>query len=341
MKYFLFVLLLTAYSVLADSNFDPNARNNPNRHVYSYAINDQVYSPVRFFNNNLRYRIDEHIGQVTVNIGARALTVNTAPLIRYAANLWNRRLRSAQIPIQLTEITQSSPSEVDCWISRANDAQEEYLVPPPSVTDPSHPLTNRYLAYTTLVLPDEMLSHYSVKNFTNPGIVIANTFYFSEEVFTALRALISSKYSEQDIANVIVYFTMVHEFGHTLGLTHPILQHRRIETHGGPLNTDRGDVMSAALTAQLPRGVPDAGIPIMTSNLSYFRTLATRLNRRIVYRDITPTELELAAISMENSCGGSPPSQSKRNVVSSESCKEKPRVFYPIAQSLVPIYQTQ
>ncbi|PHM58975.1 matrixin family metalloprotease [Xenorhabdus sp. KK7.4] len=341
MKYLLLVLLLTTHSVFADSDFDPTARNNSNRHTYSFVVNNQIYSPARFFNNNLRYRIDEHIGQVTVNVGARAFTVDTAPLVRNAANRWNRRLESIHSPIRLTEIPQGTPHEVDFWITRANDAQENYLVPEPPSTDPSRPLVNHALAVTTLVLPDEMLKHYSMRYFENPGIVIANTFYLSEESYSQLRNDLSLRLTHEEIANIMVYSTIMHEFGHALGLTHP-RTNAGYERYGSSINTDRGDILAVAITAQLPRGVPDARVPVMTrASLSYFSSLRTQLNRRVRQTDITPSELELSAINMENACSGLSSSQPKKHIVLSESCKEKPRIFYPIAQALIPIYQTQ
>ncbi|PHM29475.1 hypothetical protein [Xenorhabdus innexi] len=335
MKYSLLFLLLITYHVFAVNNYDPTARYKRNRHVYSAVFNNQIYSPVRFFNNRLRYRIDEHIGQVTINIGERTLTVDTAPLIRDAADMWNQQLASIQSPIQLVEIPQNPPAEVDFWITRANDEQENLLVPSPGDS------RINFYARTTPVLPDEMRNHYASEHFSNPGIVIANTFYTTEKDFNTFKNMLLAKYSEQKIADIFVYFIIAHEFGHALGLAHPMLEDSNyIETRGVPINTDRGDLLSLAITAQLSLGEDDARVPIMTQNPMYFLYLYDqRKSERISSDDIGPSQLELSAIEMENACGSRSSSKYKSNSVSSDTCKEKPDIFYPVALKLLPIYQ--
>ncbi|CDL85295.1 hypothetical protein [Xenorhabdus szentirmaii] len=60
------ILLILSLAVFYAYGYDPNALSNPNRHVCSFAIGNQIYNPAQFFNNNLRYRIDEGLESVTV-----------------------------------------------------------------------------------------------------------------------------------------------------------------------------------------------------------------------------------------------------------------------------------
>ncbi|MCC8380930.1 hypothetical protein [Xenorhabdus sp. PB30.3] len=333
MKYILLILSLSAFYAYP---YDPSAYSNPNRHVCSIALNNQIYNPSDFFNNNLRYRIAENIGSVTVSIHnddgtTRNITIEVAPLVRDAADMWNQRLIARNSPIRLTEIPQGSSSDTDFQITRANDAQQTSL--------------GSDLAETTLVLPPEVQEHITNQVFNRPGIVLTNTFNYPRETFNTIRKTLNEHYSEPHVAKILVYHTIAHEFGHALGLTHPgLLELGGLNEKENKIQLDRsnpGHFFAIAITAEVEQGQANARVPLMTSNDTYFLRLRNQLGRQLEYNDLRPSELELNAIATENACGDSPSPQSKRNVTASEICKEKPRIFYPIAQALIPIYQTQ
>ncbi|PHM65254.1 hypothetical protein Xsto_02236 [Xenorhabdus stockiae] len=334
MKYILLILLFSASNVFATQDYDPAARTNPNRHACSYAIDDQVYSPARYYNNHLRYLIESNIGQVAVFNGGRHYLVDTATEIRHAFDMWRRRLAQRGIPITLTEVPQGPPAEVNFWFSRAE-------------TDPAYNQQgflrqHNIHALTTLILPDQIMNRYVYPLFNISGIVVSDQMYFSDEEFNIFRDALPSGIGDQQIANMLVYYVMSHEIGHALGLHHPNENMRDFEwSHQDPIDLEAGHFYGESITALVPRGAPDARTPLMGADDGYFGRLHDQLGRRLNYDDIGPSELELNAIATENACGGLHSSQSKINVALSESCKEKPRVFYPIAQSLVPIYQTQ
>ncbi|MDC9598209.1 hypothetical protein [Xenorhabdus anantnagensis] len=331
-----FICMILSLATFNSFGYDPEAYLNPNRHVCSMAISNQIYNPADFFNNNLRYRIDENIGSVTVSIDngdgtTRNIVIDVAPLVRNAAAMWNQRLIARGSPIRLTEVPQGSPSEANFQISRANDAQQASL--------------GGDLAETTSVLPTDILEHYVEPEFNRPGMFLTNTFSYSRDFFNTIRRTLNEHYTEHHAAKIVVYQTIAHEFGHALGLTHPgllNLEKRQVSEKEEQIVIDRsnpGNFLALAITAELEQGQSDARVPLMTNNDTYFFHLRHQLDRRLNYDDIGPSELELNAIDMENACGGLTSSQPKRNVVFSTSCKEKPRIFYPITQSLIPIYQ--
>ncbi|MBD2792447.1 zinc metalloprotease [Xenorhabdus szentirmaii] len=339
-----FILLILSLAVFCAYGYDPNALSNPNRHVCSFAIGNQIYNPAQFFNNNLRYRINEGLESVTVVVENEDGTttnfvVDVAPLVRNAANMWNQHFIARHSPIRLTEVPQSPPSEVDFHISRANDAQQNIF--------------NResLQAVTTLVLPTEITSHYLDPDFDIPGTVISNTINFSREDFDSTINALNETYTAQHVAEIIVYYILAHEFGHSLGLTHPRSYSLGNRERRIPIDiANMENFLAIAITAELESDQPDARIPIMldeknededeNQNESYFSLLHAQLGRRVNEDDIMPSNLELNATENENACGGSPFLQSQNNLVSSESCKEKPRIFYPVAQAVIPIYQT-
>ncbi|WP_340607652.1 hypothetical protein [Xenorhabdus bharatensis] len=333
MKYILLILSLSAFYAYP---YDPSAYSNPNRHVCSIALNNQIYNPSDFFNNNLNYRIAENIGSVTIAIHnddgtTRNIAIEVAPLVRDAADMWNQRLIGRNSPIRLTEIPQGSSSDTDFQITRANDAQQTSL--------------GSDLAETTLILPPEVQEHITNQVFNRPGIVLTNTFHYPRETFDTIRRTLNDHYTEHHVAKILVYHTIAHEFGHALGLTHPgLLELGELNEKENQIQLDRsnpGHFFAIAITAELEQEQANARVPLMTSNDTYFLRLRNQLGRQLEYNDIAPSELEINAIAMENECGGSPSSQSKINVSASKICKEKPRIFYPIAELLVPIYQTQ
>ncbi|PHM29474.1 hypothetical protein [Xenorhabdus innexi] len=341
MRYISLVLLLAIFCAYG---YDPASSSNPNRHVCSIAIGNAIYSPAHFFNNNLRYRIDENIGSVTVAIHnsdgtTRNIAIDVAPLVRNAANMWNQRLAARDSPTRLTEAPQGSPSESNFRVSRANGAQQN------SLDESNHRRWD--FAETTLVLPPEIMQRYSNPIFNQSGMVLTNTFRFSRETFDTIRGAISEYYTENQVAKILVYQTIAHEFGHALGLTHPdALAHEDIINGGKETEyqIDSGDpsnFLAIAITAELERGQLNARVPLMTSNDTYFLRLRNQLGRRLNYEDIEPSQLELSAIDMENACSSPPSYQYKSNAVSSDTCKEKPNIFYPKAQALIPLYQIQ
>ncbi|MDC9589616.1 hypothetical protein PSI23_09945 [Xenorhabdus sp. XENO-10] len=343
MKYYVteskmkFICMILSLATFNSFGYDPEAYLNPNRHVCSIAISNQIYNPADFFNNNLRYRIDENIGSVTVSIDngdgtTRNFAIDVAPLVRNAADMWNQRFIARGSPIRLTEVPQGSPSEADFQISRENDAQQATW--------------GEALAHTTLVLPADILEHYAVPAFNRPGMFLTDTFPYSKETFNTIRRTLNEHYTEPHAAKIVVYQTIVHEFGHALGLAHPgvlNLEQLPVSEKEEQIVIDTsnpGNFLALAITAELEQGQSDARVPLMTDSDTYFFRLRHQLDRRLNYDDIGPSELELNAIDMENACGGLTSSQPKRNIVFSASCKEKPRIFYPITQSLIPIYQT-
>ncbi|SFN99831.1 hypothetical protein [Xenorhabdus japonica] len=334
-----FICMILSLAIFNSFGYDPEAYLNPNRHVCSIAISNQIYNPADFFNNNLRYRIDANIGSVTVSIDngdgtTRNIAIDVAPLVRNAADMWNQRLIARGSPIHLTEVPQGSPSEADFQISRPNDAQQAIL----------H--LRESLAQTTLVLPTDILEHYAVPAFNRPGMFLTNTFSYSGDFFNTIRRTLNEHYTEHQAAKIVVYQTIVHEFGHALGLAHPgLLNLERLPVSEKEEQividtSNSGNFLALAITAELEQGQSDARVPLMTDDDTYFFRLRHQLDRRLNYDDIGPSELELNAIDIENACGGLTSSQPKINVVFSASCKEKPRVFYPITQSLISIYQT-
>ncbi|WP_340607675.1 hypothetical protein [Xenorhabdus bharatensis] len=334
MKCILLILLFFASNVFAIQDYDPAVRTNPNRHACSYAINDQVYSPARYYNNHLRYLIESNIGQVAVFNGERSYFVDTTTEIRHAFDMWRRHLAQRGIPITLTEVPQGPPGEVNFWFSRA-EANPEYN---------QQGFLQQYNIYavTTLILPDQIMSHYAYPLFNIAGIVVSNQMYFSNEEFNTFRDALPSGIGDQQIATMLVYYIMSHEIGHALGLHHPNENMNDFEgSHQDPIDLEAGHIYGESITALVPRGAPDARTPLMGADDGYFERLYNQLGRRLNYDDIGPSELELNAIATENACGGFPPSQPKTNIVPTQDCKEKPRVFFPIAQLLVPIYQTQ
>ncbi|PHM63608.1 hypothetical protein [Xenorhabdus ishibashii] len=293
MKYILLFLIFLSSSVFAVNDYDPDAYGNPNRHVFSQIIDHQIYSPAHFFNNNLRYRIDPHINDITIVIGGTIrITVHTAPLVIRAANMWNQHLIAHHSPIRLTEI--GSRGEANFWISTANNEQEDAL--------------GEDFAQTTLILPDDILNNYFDPPFNIPGVVLANEFHYSKNLFTIIRSIFTNTMTEQEVANMIVYQTISHEFGHALGLLHPTINENEerertsLYHQNFSIDTQGRHIIGMAMTAQRPRGQPDANVPIMTSDDSYFYLLYEQLHRRLEEGDIGPSELELSAIEMENAC---------------------------------------
>ncbi|OTA14560.1 hypothetical protein Xvie_03589 [Xenorhabdus vietnamensis] len=330
-----FICMILSLATFNSFGYDPEAYLNPNRHVCSIAISNQIYNPADFFNNNLRYRIDKNIGSVTVSIDngdgtERNIIIDVAPLVRNAAYMWNQRFIARGSPIRLTEVPQGSPSEADFQISRPNDAQQAIL------------RSRENLAQTTFVLPTDILEHYPVPEFNRPGMFLTNTFSYSRDFFNTIRRALNERYTEHQAAKIVVYQTIAHEFGHALGLTHPGLLSLENEKEKRIVidTSNLGNFLALAITAELEQGQSDARVPLMTEDDNYFFRLRHQLGRRLNYDDIEPSELELNAIDMENACGGLTSSRPRRNVVFSASCKEKPRIFYPITQSLIPIYQT-
>ncbi|MCG3463061.1 hypothetical protein L7G72_14645 [Xenorhabdus bovienii] len=327
-----FICMILSLAIFNSFGYDPAAYSNPNRHVCSIAISTQIYSPAGFFNNNLRYRIDENIGSVRVSIDngdgtKRNIDVNVAPLVRDAADMWNQRFIARGSPIRLTEVPQG---EANFQISRANNAQQTSL--------------GEDLAQTTLVLPTDILEHYIDPEFNRPGMYLTNTFSYSRDFFNTIRGTLNEDYTEYHAAKIVVYQTIVHEFGHALGLTHPgsldLGSESEKEEQTVIDTSNPRNFLAVAMTAALEQEQPDAKVPVMKEDDGYFSQLREQLERPLNYDDIGPSELELNAIDMENACGGLTSFRPKRNVVFSASCKEKPRIFYPITQSLIPIYQT-
>ncbi|MGJ0626125.1 hypothetical protein [Xenorhabdus bovienii] len=197
-------------------------------------------------------------------------------------------------------------------------------------------------AYTMEVLPTDILEHYILPEFNRPGMYLTNTFLYPRDIFNTIRRTLNEHYTESHAAKIVVYQTIIHEFGHALGLTHPgslDLESEKEKQMEIDTSNPR-NFLAVAMTAALEQGQPDARVPVMTEDDHYFFRLRQQLGRRLIYDDIGPSELELNAIDMENACGGLTSFRPKRNVVFSASCKEKPRIFYPITQSLIPIYQT-
>ncbi|MCP9269951.1 matrixin family metalloprotease [Xenorhabdus sp. XENO-1] len=330
-----FICMILSFAIFNSFGYDPAAYSNPNRHVCSMAISNQIYNPAGFFNNNLRYTIDENIGSVRVSIDnddgtTRNINVDVAPLVRNAADMWNQRLIARGSPIRLTEVPQGLSGQTDFQISRVNSAQQDRLD------------ENFAAAYTMEVLPTDILEHYILPEFNRPGMYLANTFSYDRDTFNTVRRTLNEHYTESHAAKIVVYQVIIHEFGHALGLTHPgslDLESEKEKQMGIDTSNPR-NFLAVAMTAALEQGQPDARVPVMTDDDHYFFRLRQQLGRRLNYDDIAASELELIAIDMENACGGLTSFRSKRNVVFSASCKEKPRIFYPITQSLIPIYQT-
>lgn len=328
-----FICMILSLAIFNSFGYDPAAYSNQNRHVCSIAISNQIYNPAGFFNNNLRYTIDENIGSVRVSIDnddgtTRNINVDVAPLVRNAADMWNQRLIARGSPIRLTEVPQGLPGQTDFQISRANNSQQTSL--------------GVDLAQTTLVLPTDILEHYTSPEFNRPGMYLTNTFSYPRDTFNTIRRTLNEHYTEPHAAKIVVYQTIIHEFGHALGLTHPgSLDLESEKEKQIKLDTSNPrNFLAVAMTAALEQEQSDARVPVMTEDDHYFFRLRQQLGRRLNYDDIAPSELELSAIDMENACGGLTSFRPKRNVVFSASCKEKPRIFYPITQSLIPIYQT-
>ncbi|MDC9598210.1 hypothetical protein [Xenorhabdus anantnagensis] len=311
MKKILLLLSIILYPLPSFTDDYPNIY----RHVFSFAFNGQVYSPAAQFGNLLEYRVE--IGHVHVNFeGYDPVLVDIQPLVERAAQMWDDRFASAGLPIRVREAVR--PSRVNFSITIANGDQQEDL----------NSWGGLY-GFTTPILPEEMLNDFRYQNFRLPGIVITSKFMISTKLYKKLKKIFGHD-NRQAIADNMIYYAVVHEFGHAFGLAHPDFE--------GSRSFDNANTITEGLV-ESASSIENSTVPLMLSNGTYLGTLRRNLGRPITIQDIRPSSLELTGIAEENACGGSIPPRIKRNTFKTEKCKEKPRVFYPLAKAMLPVYQ--
>lgn len=141
-----------------------------------------------------------------------------------------------------------------------------------------------------------------------PGLYVnkANPITYSLEAARALRLKFDASMSSEEVARALALLTIVHEFGHALGLTHPV------EEVGNPRDNVEPEY-SPHSVEWLPGGVFASG-PIMIGSPDNLLDVmyATPTEHRLKLSDIQPSDIEANTIKQLLSCSAAHTAQDAR-----------------------------
>ncbi|ANN77482.1 hypothetical protein BAU07_10545 [Bordetella flabilis] len=226
------------------------------------------YDPCARYNKALRYTVS---GEIVVQFGASRFSFALRDLVAQAAQTWNAKLQPNGCSFSIGWAGLSTPNFV------IDDSQ-----------------SNSAFDAVARAIPRgyEAITHMQAGLYVNAGTPIT----LSANAAGKVKAMFSGAMSDEDVAQAVALVTLLHEFGHALGLAHPI------EEPG-----NRKDAMGAEYSPYsmewIPRATFDRG-PIMIGATDrmldvMWKTLG---KRPLTLADMQPSDVEAGTVRQMLSC---------------------------------------
>lgn len=225
------------------------------------------YDPCARYNKGLRYTVS---GNIEVQFGS-GFSFVLSQVVAQAAQIWNNKLLS---------------NGCSFTIAPAGPLPSNFVI--------NDNFSNSASGTVAMAIPQG----YGAVTGAQPGIYVNKgaPLKFSQSAYKTIRGMFDSSMSDQDVAHALALVTVVHEFGHALGMAHPI------EESDSPKD-DVGPRYSPFSMQWTPQAAFRTG-PLMIGDANKMLDVMWKTSgkRPLTLADMQPSDVEADTIKQMLSC---------------------------------------